>query len=400
MALKTTESISLDFYTQSVTIVQTKQYDTESRYINVTCTEHGKKVFLDNELMSAFIRYKKNDGTFIFNDTEILSDGTILVNITQQMTSVKGRHVVDLLITSLNGVSANQLIDMNTIYDMGATVISTMQFYLNVTESTLDEELVTSTPEYSALLNSMIRLARTEKDMADLNELLNSQELERQQAEIRRQDDITGEAYRIANEQTRQNAESQREINVSNTIQECNTRIDNIIAESNTKINQAVEKANIATQNADTATANANAATTNANKATSDAKTATDECISATSRANNAVQEFETIKDQSGIVMQTEKGTANGVATLDSNTKIPKSQLPFTIVNNLTTTSSGSVLDARMGKTLNTSIDGLATLLSQLQNQVNEIHKIHYGTEEPSSSLGNNGDVYFMVIGE
>lgn len=398
MALKTNESISLDFYTQSVTIVQTKQYDTESRYINITCTEHGKKVFLDNGLMSAFIRYKKSDGTFIFNDTEILSDGTILVNITQQMTSVKGRHVVDLLITSLNGISANQLIDMNTIYDMGATVISTMQFYLNVTGSTLDEELVTSTSEYSALLNSIARLARTEKDMSDLNELLNSQESERQQAELKRQDDITGEAYRKANEQARQNAESLRETNVSNTIQECNDRIDATITESNKKINQAVEKANIATSNANTVTSNANTAISNANKATSDAKAATEECISATASANSAVQEFETIKDQSGIIMQTEKGVANGIATLDSNTKIPESQLPFTIVNNLTTTTSGSVLDARIGKTLNTSIDELSTLLSQLQNQVNEIHKIHYGTEEPNNSVGNNGDIYLKII--
>ena len=54
--------ISLDFYIRKIITVNAKQLDSDSRIINITCTENGKKFFVDSSTTSAFVRYKKSDG--------------------------------------------------------------------------------------------------------------------------------------------------------------------------------------------------------------------------------------------------------------------------------------------------------------------------------------------------
>lgn len=441
--LKTTEHIFLDLYNQTITSVTTKQLDSDSRFIHITCTDHGKKVRLSNDSMSAYVRYKKNDGTFIFNDAQITDDGSVVVTLTQQMTSTVGRNSVDLLITSLTGISAGDLVDMKTIYDMGATIISTMQFYLNVVRSSIDEDKVTSTSEYSALVNAMTRLARTEKNMQELDERLNTNEEARQAAEIKREDDTTGEAYRIANEIRRQDdktgeayritneaarvaAEQKRETDVqktisdcnvridrtiatckeeiNNTIEDCETKIDNTITECTTKIDNTISECNSkidttiseSTTKIDTAVTKAETATENANTATSNAEAATEKCATATSAANQTVEEFKTIKDQSGLVMQDEKGSANGVATLGEDGKVPSDQLDLShfVANNVTTEEEGLILDARQGKVLDDSIQELQELL---RTTIDGLQKIYFN-DTVDDSIGKDGDILMVPI--
>ena len=52
--------ISLDFYIRKIITVNAKQLDSDSRVINITCTENGKKFFVDSSTTSAFVRYKKS----------------------------------------------------------------------------------------------------------------------------------------------------------------------------------------------------------------------------------------------------------------------------------------------------------------------------------------------------
>ena len=208
------------------------------------------------------------------------------------------------------------------------------------------------------------------------NQLLCTKESSRIANEEKRQDDITGEAYRIANEIKRQDNITGEAYRIANE----EKRQDNVTGE-------AYRIANEIKRQQDTATAIKNAET-----ATKNAKDATDEATTAATAANNAVAEFETIKNQSGIVMQTEKGVANGVATLDSSGKVPSSQLK--IVNNLTTTTTGSLLDASQGNVIMLELADLKTYIDQT---IDGLQKIHFN-DTVDDSIGKNGDVLMVPI--
>ena len=346
----TTKYISLDFYNNSVVNVYAKQSDANSRFINVTCTDYGKKVTLDKSNVSALVRVRKSDGKIVFNDTEILDDGTVLVTITSQMVASSGKQDVDLMILSSPNVSADDYMSMEEIENLsGVSVISVMPFRIMVTSSPIDSSEITSTNEYDALVKTMAKLQSLETSVRNA-------------------------------EDARISAEVTRELNNTKTLQATEEAKSATTAANNaaTSANNAASKANTATTNANTATTNANNAATSANNA---AKS-----------ANNAVAEYETIKDQSGIILKSEKGAANGVATLNSSSKIPSSQLDISSFakNNLTTTSAGYVLDARQGKELNTKI-------TDLQTAVDGLHKVYFKSSV-DNSIGKDGDILMVPI--
>ena len=80
MSLGTTKKISLDFYNNAVVTINAKQHDSDTRYVNVTCTDYGKKVFIDSS-SAAYARYKNKNGTSFIEPCEVLNDGTVLVTL-------------------------------------------------------------------------------------------------------------------------------------------------------------------------------------------------------------------------------------------------------------------------------------------------------------------------------
>ena len=377
--MATTTKISLDFYNNSIVNVYAKQADANSRFINATCTDYGRMVVIDKESVSAFIRMKKADGTYIYNDVEILDDGTLLITLSQQMLAVSGKQTADIMLLSNPDITSDELTSLDSIDDLSnVSVISVMSFYIIVTDTAVDNSIISSTSEFDALVTATARMqlleasvrkaesARVEAEeireenedtridnendriaaekirVSNENTRIDNEDA-RIAAEIKRQDDITGEAYRIANEAARQQNEIDRENEVEQKIEEWNTSVQNTI----------------------------------------------DACETATEAANDVVAEFETIKDQSGIVKQEEKGVANGIATLDENGKVPSEQL--NIVNNLITTTTGSVLDASQGQ-------ALYYMFTRLQKTVEDLHQVYSGTTEPTSDIGKNGDIYMMII--
>lgn len=337
----TCETIYLDFYNQNLVTVTAKQYDTSSRYLNIVCTDHGKRVFLDKAHISAYIRYPKSDGTFIFNDLTVLDDGTIYVEMTQQMLAVAGKFNTDILITSLINVPATNLIDMDSVKDMGGSVISTMSFVLNIFSTSLDEIEIVSVPEYSALVNSLTRLAVTEKKMLDLEEELTENEETRkdnentrisnensriEQEDIREKNEVTrkdNETTRISNETNRENLETERINEEEKRKQAEIKRQDDVIGEA-----FRIKNENERLQNE------------------SDRITAMEQNIEAWN------QRVESLIDKTGVIMQTEKNVPLGVATLDENGNVTESQLSHIIqmINNLPTIHINDTVDDSIGK--------------------------------------------------
>ena len=360
--LKTIEPISLDFYNNNIKTINAKQLDTNSRYVKISCTEHGKRVVLNPQTMNAYLTSKKPDGFYVIHKCEILDDGTLLVDFLQQMLAVAGKSKVDILIVS-GAISDDVLVDgmiitddgkgnvttnfnlddfVQSIYNSGATVLSTMSFYLNVLPSNIKEANIESSYEFSALVNGLEQMNTVEIHMKALDELLTENE------EIR----LSNETERQNAEVARVNAENLREENVQAVIDRCNV---------------AVSDANTATSNANNATTKANQATQNANTATQNANTATSNANNAAKNANDAAALCESVVDGSGVVLKTD------------------------VANNLTTETEGKVLDALQGKLLLEKID-------TLQQVINNLPKIHHGTGEPNNSLGKDGDIYLQII--
>lgn len=416
----TTKNISLDFYNNSIVNVYAKQSDANSRFINVTCTDHGQKVSIDKTYISAFVRMKKSDGTYIYHEVDIQDDGTILITLTNQMLIAYGKQVVDVVLLATPDITYEELNTIEAANNLSnVSVISVMPFYLIVQSSAVDNTIITSTSEFDALTTATARMLQLEKSVKNAekirvdseNERISNEntrisnenirknnentrqanennrkdaEKKREEAERKRQDDITGETFRITNEELRQSNEVEREntaiqkINewgnaVNETIQKCEQNVDETINKCETNVGNTINKCE----------SNVNDMI---DKCKADTATAIKACEEVTITASAVVKEFETIKDFTGIIMQEEKGVANGVATLNEDCIIPDDQISISrfIQNNLTTSTSGYALDAAQGAELKKLIDNLPQILS--------------GTSAPNSSIGKNGDIYLYIV--
>lgn len=154
-------------------------------------------------------------------------------------------------------------------------------------------------------------------------------------------DRVIAENTRVTAESTRESNELQRQTDTTTAIGNANTATSN----ANTAATNANDKATLAQNKVDSLTtleANINQSITDAQTATTNANTATtsanDAATYATAQGDYAKTEGDYAKQQgdaakavvdgTGLIPTTQKGQADGVATLDSNAKIPLSQLP------------------------------------------------------------------------
>lgn len=353
--------ISLDFYIRKIITVNAKQLDSGSRIINITCTENCKKFFVDSSTLSAFVRYKKSDGHAVLNQVDILEDGTVNLELSQQMLAVEGRHLVDIMLINKSELTLftdnisvaddgegnvtvldyekKDVVNMNVeeiltaISENEIKVLSTMSFYINTEGVTIDGAKIESSYEYDALIEGLGKMVAVDNRMSTLEQTINDNETQRKE-----------------NERTRQEAEIIRE---------------QILEETKSTLNEA----KTATENAKQATSNAQTATNNANTATESANTATENANNATANANHAAQETRNVLYNGGMVLKTD------------------------IIHDLETEDENKVPDATQVKMLKAMVD-------DLQAQLDATHKVYFGIKEPTSDIGKDGDIYMMLIVE
>ena len=201
MSYPTIKNITLDIYNNSIVCINAKQSDT-SRSVEVTCTEYGKKILLDKSKVKACVRYTKPDGTISLYDVIVLDNNNIKIELTQQMLSVAGRCIADVMLLSL---TAELEIYNNEMRLNQGAILSTMPFYINVLASSVDHDKVESSDEYQSFINSMQRMIALDKRLND------------------------NEDVRIENEETRERQEGIREQQESNRIKTFNTNEANRI---------------------------------------------------------------------------------------------------------------------------------------------------------------------------
>ena len=432
--------ISLDFYIRKIITVNAKQLDSDSRVINITCTENGKKFFVDSSTTSAFVRYKKSDGHSVLNQVDILEDGTVNLELSQQMLAVEGRQLVDIMLINkseldvfIENISVTDdgegnvfILDYQTenttnmnveeiltaISENGIEVLSTMSFYINTEGVAIDGSKIESSYEYNALVEGLGKMVAVDQRMTTLENTVSENEEERKKNETSRQ----------TNETSRQNAESQRK-----------QTFDSLV------------------KNANTATIKANNAANSANDASNRANQASDE-------VDELIAKYESIEDFSKIdeilnykvektqaeydaLSDEEKnngkiyfitdanmgGTASEVSfdnttsdltspnvqrainevndkvnelsekTKDNTDVIEEKVDKNSVVNNLTTTEEGFVLDARQGKILKDEINVLSPQFAYMWLSTSSVVK---GTHVPYNQHVIVGDAFSFSGGK
>lgn len=332
-----TTNISLDFYNNTIVSINAKQEDANSRSIIATCTEHGKKVMLDSSRMSAFIRIRKSDGTLIYEEASISPEGQVIFTLTGQMLASTGKQVADLMILSTPDITNEELQSLSDTEDLSnASVISVMPFYILVTSSAVDSDSIVSTNEFSALVKQTASLKQLES-------LVNRNEKTRQDNEQGRIDE-EDRREAIFGEST-DTAEAGTMYGVMNTTRDLIDKTEELLDETETLLGEKED-----TKDQDTLYGLQKALDYEI-----------EESQKATKAANDAVSQFNTLVDTSGIILQEEKGAAFGVATLDENKYVPA---------------------------------------EQLVNVHSIIPHIYHDTADPNTleAFGNDNDIYMMVI--
>jgi hypothetical protein len=362
------------------------------RGFEVELIQNGLQYIIDKSDTIICIMGTKPDTKQIVNNCTITNDGYILVDITSQMSAIKGRGDYQIVLMSKRTNSQ----------------LKSFPFHILTTPATFDLDYIISTDEFQyfthKIIETSIVIDNANKAISDVRTLENnvkkaeSGRVDAENARINAEKNrvsaestrVSNENTRISNENTRKtnetarqnaetnraNAESRRASAESIRVANENTRISNentrktnetarqtaetgrASAESTRVSNENTRKTNETTRqnnessrvtaesgrvsaentrksnettrqnNESTRQSSESARQTNTNNAISNANKATD-------RANKAAEACEGIVSGSGVVMKTEKGAANGVATLDGNRKLTSSQLPV---------ASGSVL--------------------------------------------------------
>lgn len=154
MALRTTTNINVDFYDKKYILINAKQLDKNSRFFSVTCYNHGEPFTLSST-HSAYIRYKKADEHGVFNVCEI-NKGKVMVELTEQMLAVDGICYADLIIVE----GGKAIVDTNTGVITGiegSSILSTMTFCIDVSETAVDNTEIESNYECNILNETLDR---------------------------------------------------------------------------------------------------------------------------------------------------------------------------------------------------------------------------------------------------
>lgn len=315
-----TIKINLDFYNNTLITINAKQHDTFARFINVTCTDQGRKVVLDKESMSVYVGIHKSDSDDEFEHADILSDGTININLTENMLSASGRCYFDVIVFGKGGLTVDDIRLVFSMEDLNTSVLSTMPICLNVVGNAVSYAKLEQHKNYNGLLYA-ISLAE------NMEVYIEEQEGLRQNTE----------AGRVSAENARVNAEKSRVTAENNRVKAENSRVtaeNNRVTAENNRV--SVENARVTAESLRVEAEKAREK--NVNKVINNANTAVDRANTAASGCEKVINDY-----------------SSTFAILDSNGQIPSSQL-------------------------------------------GNVHKVYYGTSEPSSSLGQDGDIYMMII--
>lgn len=299
MALQIVTNINVDFYDKKYTLLNAKQLDKKSRFLSVTCYNHGEIYSINAGEHSAYIRYKKYDNNSVFNFCEIDRKGKILVELTEQMLASDGICYADLVI--VNKGSADVDVDTGEIVAIdNASILSTMTFCIDVSESPVANSDIESSYEYDGL---NVALEKAEAEYSKVIRLAKSYAMG-DAGGIRENEDTDNAKYYY--EQSRSNA------NIAES--SAKSAMASADAAAKSEIN-AKNSADSVKADAQNAKASADAAKISEQNAKASADAAANSEINAKNSETNALSYKETIENVNNSII-------DSINTLASNGNI------------------------------------------------------------------------------
>ena len=156
MNLQSMTNINVDFCEKKYILVNAKQLDKSSRFLLVTCYNHGELYTICESHHSVYIRYKKADGYSVLNQC-IIDKGKVIVELTEQMLATSGICYADLII--VEGGSAEFDPDTGAMIAInGSSILSTMTFHIDVSEVPVESSDIESNYDFDVLNEALDEL--------------------------------------------------------------------------------------------------------------------------------------------------------------------------------------------------------------------------------------------------
>ena len=313
MPLQSITNINVDFYDKKYILINAKQYDKKSRFLLIACYNHGEPFSISSSEHSAYIRYKKSDDYGVFNFCEITNDGKVLVELTEQMLASEGICYAELVIVNRGNAKVDTETGEITTID-NATILSTMTFCIDVSETVVESSEVESSYEYNGLNTA---LEKAEAEYTEVIQLAKSYAIG-DAGGIRENENTDNAKYYYEQSLVNASNASQSEINAAKSEQNAKTSETNASkSESSAKTSAAnaktyMDKAEIYMNNAKTSE-------TNAANSESNAKTSEVNALASEQKA----KESENIAINSASSASTSEGNAKNseIAAKESETK-------------------------------------------------------------------------------
>lgn len=305
MNLQSIINIDVDFYNKKYILINAKQHDRNSRFISVTCYNQGELYSLNNGEHAAYVRYRKADNHGVFNHCDINNKGKIIIDLTEQMLAADGICYADLVIVNKGKAE----VDPNTgeINELiaNASVLSTMTFCIDVSESPVSNSDIESTHEF-ILSNDTL-----EKYWADFEDVMKtSKSWAVGDTGIRDDEDTNNSKYWSTQSQNSASAANTSALNAANSEELAESHMNYALSYKNDAYtymtNANTYMSNAATSEANAKTSETNAKTSEANSATSETNAKTSETNAKTSESNAQVSETNaSISEQNAKTSET-----------------------------------------------------------------------------------------------
>ena len=288
MSLQITTDINVDFCDKKYILINAKQLDKNSRFLSITCYNHGDIYTINAGEHAAYIRYRKSDNYGVFNFCEINNKGKILVELTEQMLSADGICYADLVIVNKGNANINTKTGEITTID-NASILSTMTFCIDVSESAVANSEIESSYEFDGLNAA---LQKAEAEYTEVIRLSKSYAI--------------GNAGGIRENENYDNAKYYYEQSLVNangaSASEANAKVSEINAK-NSETNASVSETNAKTSETNASTSEIRAKTSETNAKNSEVNAKTSE-TNAKNSETNALNYKETVEEINNNIIE------------------------------------------------------------------------------------------------
>lgn len=145
-----TQNISLDFGRDTLPItIFAKQYDKESRIVNITPLNCGQSYELESGI-TARLQLTKPDGYTVLNDA-VIKNNVISIELTEQVLLKSGTATAEI-----------------GLYK-GSALLSSQIFYIDIKKAAYNSDAPVSSNEYSALINALANVNEAVECAVNLN---------------------------------------------------------------------------------------------------------------------------------------------------------------------------------------------------------------------------------------